>query len=242
MHRLKMSNNRKLTLLTVLVTLWALIIWKTGLLNHLNLEVIQANQAWLQEQLTENFSLAVAMASIIYFVFVAMALPGIFMLALSCGYLFGATIGTSILVLVGGLGACVPYFLAQFLLSDWISKKFSKWIPKIKQELEKNPSLYMLAMRLNPVIPFMVQNTVPGFLGIPLKVYVLTTFIGLTPPSIAIATFGSGLNEIFTEGNEVSLTSIMNPQIITSLFLISFLIFIPLILRVVRASFLNKGK
>jgi uncharacterized membrane protein YdjX (TVP38/TMEM64 family) len=210
-------------------------------LSYLNLDIIRDNQIWLQKQLANNFNAVLTATSLIYFLFVAMALPGVFVLAVSCGYLFDTIIGSTILILIGTLGACVPYTLAQVLLSDWISQKFSKWIPAIKVELDKNPGLYMLAMRLNPAIPFMVQNTVPGVLRIPLKIYVPTTFIGLTPPSIAYAAFGGGLNKIFAEGNEISLTTIMSPQMVTSLFLISFLIFTPLVLRGIRSNNTNKN-
>lgn len=220
----------------MLITVWGLIIWKTGLLSYLNLEIIKTNQIWLREQLNNNFYLALLTTCIVYFVWVSVSLPGIFVLAVLCGYLFGAAIGSTILVLIGGLGTCVPYFLSRFLMSDWISKKFSTWIPKIRSELSKNPALYMLAMRLNPAIPFIVQNTVPGVLGISPKVYIPTTFIGITPPSIAVAMFGSGLNGILAEQSELTLRAVMSTEIVVSLFMISFLICGPLIFRSVKSK------
>jgi len=232
-----MTTKRKSTLLIVLVVIWALIIWKTGLLNHLSLEAIQVNQLWLKNQVASNFALALAVTSLIYFLFVAMGLPGLFILAVCCGYLFGTAIGSAILIFVGGLGSFVPYTLSKFFFADWIGQKFSNWIPKIKAELDKSPALYMLAMRLNPAIPFIVQNTVPGFLGISTKVYIPTTFIGLTPPSIAVAMFGSGLNGIFTEQGGLSIGTVMSSEIVTSLFLISLFILIPLILRSIKSRF-----
>jgi uncharacterized membrane protein YdjX (TVP38/TMEM64 family) len=231
-----MTANRKLTLFVVLIFFWALIVWQTSLLNYLNLDIIQTNQLWLKELVTNQFGLALTATCFIYFLFVATAMPGIFVLAVSCGYLFGAFIGSCILVLVGTLGACVPFFLAQFLLSGWVGQKFERWIPKIRTALDQNPTLYMLAMRLNPAIPFMVQNTIPGLLRIPLKVYAPTTLIGLTPPSIAYATFGSGLNKIFAEGRDISLTTILSPEILISVSLLSFLVFVPLILRVIKSK------
>ncbi|MFL2582857.1 MAG: TVP38/TMEM64 family protein [Gammaproteobacteria bacterium] len=232
-----MTTKRKLILLVTLIFLWAVIVWKSGLTSYLNLNVIAQNHLWLQNQLANNFGTTLAVTSIFYFFFVAMGLPGLFILAVSCGYLFGTTIGSAILIFVGGLGSFVPYTLSRFLIADWIGQKFNTWIPRIKEELDKSPILYMLAMRLNPAIPFIVQNTVPGFLGISPKVYMPTTFIGLTPPSIAVAMFGSGLNEIFTEQDGLSIGTVMSSEIVTSLFLISLFILIPLILRSIKSRF-----
>ena len=232
-----MKTNQKLIISLTLITVWALIIWKTGLLSYLNLEIIKTNHNWLQIYLASNYNHVLLYTALTYFSFVAMSLPGIFIIAISCGYLFGPILGTCILVTIGSLGACVPYFLSRFLLSGWISQKFSNWVPLITSELERKPIIYMLAMRLNPAIPFIVQNTVPGLLKLPLRIYVPTTLVGLIPPSIAYAVFGSGLNEVFAKGNEVSLDNIMSPQIITSVSLISFLVFVPLVLRVVRSKY-----
>ncbi len=230
-----MTTNQKLALSVALVSLWGLIIWKTGLLGHLNLEIIKTHHIWLQQQLTTNYSQILFGSMFVYFLFVAMSLPGIFVLAISCGYLFGPTLGTGILILVGSLGACAPCLASRYLLAEWVGQKFSKWVPAITNELEQKPILYMLAMRLNPAIPFMVQNTVPGLLKIPMKIYVPTTLIGLTPPSIAYAIFGNGLHEIFENESEVTLKTVLSPQILTSVSLVGFLIFIPLIVRVIKS-------
>ena len=230
-----MTTNQKLLLSVTLVGLWGLIIWKTELLSHLNLEIIKTHHSWLQQQLKTNYIQILCGSLLVYFLFVAMSLPGIFVLAISCGYLFGATLGTSILILVGSLAACVPCLASRFLLSEWVGQKFSKWVPAITNELERRPTIYMLAMRLNPAIPFMVQNTVPGLLKIPMKIYVPTTLIGLTPPSIAYAVFGDGLHEIFLKGGEVTLKTILSPQILASVSLVSFLVFIPLVVRVIKS-------
>ena len=53
----------------------------------------------------------------------------------------------------------------------------------------------------------------PAFLGVPLSVFVITTLIGIIPATIIFATIGAGFGSVLETSTDLSLHSLLTPQV-----------------------------
>jgi len=61
---------------------------------------------------------------------------------------------------------------------------------------------YLFALRLIPVVPFAVANFAPALLGAKYRDYVLTTFLGIIPGTLAYTWIGSAVKATLLAGDE----------------------------------------
>ena len=69
----------------------------------------------------------------------------------------------------------------------------------------------------NNVPNFETITLVPALLGISLRVYIVATLTGVVPGAWVYASVGVGLSSIFDNAEEVSLASVMTPELIIAL-------------------------
>jgi len=92
-----------------------------------------------------------------------------------------------------------------------------------------------LVLRLIPLFPFWLVNLVPAFLGVPLRVYVLGTFIGIIPGTFVFASLGNGLGAILDAGGHPDLKIIFSPEILIPIVGIAILALLPVIYKKIKA-------
>jgi uncharacterized membrane protein YdjX (TVP38/TMEM64 family) len=97
-------------------------------------------------------------------------------------------------------------------------------------------------MRLFPAIPFFIANLVPAFLGVPLSVFVITTFIGIIPATVIFATIGAGLGSVLQTSAELSLHNLMTPQVKGALVGLAVLAAMPIAVKFLRRRFASKDR
>ena len=66
----------------------------------------------------------------------------------------------------------------------------------MKAGFKTNAMSYLLFLRLVPAFPFWAVNLVAAILGVPLKTYVVGTFFGIIPATMAFASLGAGLDSV----------------------------------------------
>ena len=74
-----------------------------------------------------------------------------------------------------------------------------------------------------------------AFLGVPLRTYVLGTFIGIIPGSFVFASVGAGLGSVLDSGQEFSPASVLTPQIVIALIGLAALALLPVAYRKLKA-------
>ena len=82
----------------------------------------------------------------------------------------------------------------------------------------------MILIRIIPVAPFFIQNLILAGLGANNKKFFFTTMFGLAPWSFIFGSIGQGLEEIFLNKTELSLSLIIQPEYLIPLGFIAFLI------------------
>ena len=86
-------------------------------------------------------------------------------------------------------------------------------------------------LRLVPLFPFWLVNLAPAFLGVSLKTFVWTTFIGIIPGTFVFAQAGAGLGAILDSDQGFSIQGVFNWQVKIALIALGIFALIPIIVK-----------
>jgi len=167
----------------------------------------------------------------LYIAVVAFSLPGGMMMTLSGGFLFGTLWGAAMAVTGATLGATILFLIAKTSLGDFLLAKAGDTIKKLQAGFEEDAWSYMFILRVVPIFPFFLVNLAPAFLGVPLRVYVVATLIGIIPGTFVYALAGSGLGQVFDQGGSFSAASIMTPTMIGAFVGLGVLALVPVLYK-----------
>lgn len=189
-----------------------------------------------------HYAQAVLCYLALYVLFVALSLPGAIWLTVGGGFLFGAVMGAILSVLAATAGATLLFLATKTSLGDYLHAHAGPWLAKVERGFADNQWSYLLVMRLFPAIPFFIANLVPAFLGVPLSVFVITTFIGIIPATVIFATIGAGLGSVLQTSADLSLHSLMTPQFKWALVALAVLAAMPVAVKILRRRRAAKGR
>jgi uncharacterized membrane protein YdjX (TVP38/TMEM64 family) len=160
--------------------------------------------------------LSVVVYVLVYITVATLSLPGGLVLTLAGGLLFGTVVGGIAAIVGATVGATLVFLIARAAIAD---AKFGDlagrigWLPGISSPLDKlrkldtlfeqmkagfqtNAMSYLLFLRFVPAFPFWAVNLVAAILDVPLKTYVIGTFFGIIPATMAFASLGAGLDSV----------------------------------------------
>lgn len=138
----------------------------------------------------------------VYLVLQTFCIPGTIALNAVCGALVGVGFGLPLCVLAGTVGASSCYILSSMFgtkLADWVDKKLAggTGVNKLRYQVNRNRSelfVYLLFLRLTPILPNWLINLASPVVGVPLPMFALATFIGITPQTYLSVRFGTLAN------------------------------------------------
>lgn len=214
-----------LLLLLLLLALFLVIYFR--LYSYLSFESLKQHRQFLSIWTEQHFILASVIFIVIYTVAVAISIPGAIFLTLTGGFLFGLFFGTCYVVLSATMGAILVFLAMKTALRHWVEKFASRFIKQMEKGFQQNAFSYLMVLRLVPLFPFWVVNIVPALLGVPLRIFALTTFLGIIPGSLVYVWVGSGLSYLFESQQTPNLKIIFAPQILLPLLALAVLSLIP---------------
>lgn len=202
----------------VLLVAAALIVMRlSGATGYLTLDSVRAHRSLLLAFVERQGNLAAAGYVMTYIVVAALALPGAALLSLIGGFLFGAVLGTALTVTGATIGATLVFLLATSLLGRDLSGRFGRQAQRLAAGFRRDAAIYLFVLRLVPVFPFFLVNLVPAIVGIPLRTFVIATFLGIIPGSVIYSLGGSGLGAVLDSGQPLTAASIMTPGVVAGL-------------------------
>ena len=151
-------------------------------------EWLTAFFAWVQA----NPTIAWAVFVVFYVCAVVLMLPGS-LLTLGAGYLFGLGYGFLIVSFASTVGATCAFVLGRFFARDWVAGELNS-MPKfsaLDQAVGERGGLVVLLTRLSPAFPFSLLNYALGLTKVPLKTYVLVSWLGMIPGTLLYVYLGS---------------------------------------------------
>jgi uncharacterized membrane protein YdjX (TVP38/TMEM64 family) len=185
----------------IILGLLTALAFSMGWHKYLSFKTVGLNYEALRVYIAENFVLALAIYMLTYIVAVALSLPGGLVLTLSGGLLFGWKFGTPATVVAATIGATIIFLVARSSFGEVLTAKAGPWLSKLSDGFKENALSYLLFLRLVPAFPFFVVNLVPAVLGVPLRTYVIGTFLGIIPATAAFSFLGSGLGSVVEAQN-----------------------------------------
>ena len=216
-------NNK--TILLVLIGTGVAAFYFFDMQQYLSFESLKANRERLNVVYHENPIIFMSGFIGIYFLIVALSLPGATVLTLTAGAIFGSALGTFLVNAGATLGATVAFLSARFIFRDWVENKFNDKLVFINNGISDNPISYLLFLRLVPLFPFFLVNLVLGVTQVRLSIYFLSTMIGIMPGSFVYANAGSNLARINT------ISDIASPEIFGAFILLGIFALIPAFYR-----------
>jgi uncharacterized membrane protein YdjX (TVP38/TMEM64 family) len=107
------------------------------------------------------------------------------LISIAAGVAFGWW-GIPLALLGATLGAMSSFLLSRYFLrdtlDDWLSERAT--FRAAKTAVDEEGWKVLLLLRLSPAVPFGLLNYLLGLTRVPLKLYVLTTLIGITPGTV----------------------------------------------------------
>ncbi|MEK6577827.1 MAG: TVP38/TMEM64 family protein [Bdellovibrionota bacterium] len=152
---------------------------------------------------------------LIYFVtyvgVTALSLPGATILTLGGGAIFGVLLGSILVSFASTLGATCAFLISRYVLRNWVQKRFSKNLKMVNEGVKKDGRLYLLVLRLLPVVPFFVVNFLMGLTSLPSWTFMWVSQLGMLPATVIYVNAGTQLAQI------QSLNDILTFRILLSL-------------------------
>lgn len=163
---------------------------------YLTLDSIKSHRDALLAYTQSHYPQAVAIGFLVYVTATAFSLPGGLVLSLTMGFIFGRWVGTLLVVFAATLGATMLFLAARYVVADGARKRLGSLGERINAGFTRNAFSYMLFLRLVPAFPFFLVNLAPALTTIPLRTFVLATFLGIIPGTFVFVNLGETLGRI----------------------------------------------
>ena len=150
------------------------------------------------------------------------------------GFVFGKWWGIVIVLTATTIGATLLYMLVSFFFREIIKEKLMKKFSKLKELFIKNDIFYFMSFRFigGGGAPFAIQNILPLLFNMPIKNYIVATFVGCMPSMFVTVALGSGIEKVIDQNSELSiLTVLLSPEIYIPLIAFFILLIIAFIVR-----------
>jgi len=147
---------------------------------------------------------------LLYVLVTALSLPGAAILTLAAGALFGLFWGTIIASFASTLGATLAFWVARYVLRDWVQDRFGKWLQPVNEGMAKEGAFYLFALRLVPVFPFFLINLLMGLVPLRASTFYWVSQLGMLAGTLVYVNAGTQLAAID------SLAGIISPGVMLS--------------------------
>ncbi len=196
-------------------------------------EFIRLNKDVILKYKSENF----LFLGIIFFIFciVWVLLLGFAMpLLIFSGFVFGKWWGILIVLTSTTIGAALLYILVGFFFRETIKEKLAPKFSKLKEFFNRNDVIYFMSFRFvgGGGMPYAVQNVLPILFNMPIKNYIIATFIGSMPSMFVTVSLGSGIEKVIDKNAELSISTVLlAPEIYIPIIAFFFILIIAFIIR-----------
>lgn len=191
--------------------------WALGLQRFLDLDALAERRVALAELVVRYPVLAPAGFVAAYVVVVALSLPGAVVMTLAGGLLFGAAPGAALAVLGATAGACLLFVAARAALASSMERRGGRALQRAIAALRREGFLYLLTLRLLPVVPFWLVNLAGALAGMRLLPFAAATAVGIVPGTAVFASIGAGLGGVLDAGRRPDLSTIFSAPVLLPL-------------------------
>lgn len=144
-----------------------------------------------------------ALFCVTYVIIVICCLPFAALMSILGGWLFGIIGGTLYVVLGAVIGSLISYYCARYAIFPTVDKHLEQR-QTIQYCIRQNSWIGCWLVRLCPVFPFVLVNTICGSVAIPLPIFLTTTTFGIMPATFIYTYLGQQLDILFTSNQTIN--------------------------------------
>lgn len=229
-RRLKWSSVRQFIPIAVLLIGLAAAFFG-GWVDQLSLSTLADHRESLVAWVEGNGVFAGAVYALIVTTVAAFSIPAMSVMNISAGFLFGPFVGTFVAMIGQTAGGFIVFLAARYAFRDTLSRRAGSVVKRMEVGFRRNAFSYMLTVRFMPMFPAWLVNLVPGLLGVPARVFLLGTVLGVIPCTFVFATVGDGVGHVIDRGEVPSMMIFLEPHILLPFIGLALLAIAPAILR-----------
>ena len=207
-----------------------------GFDDRIGIDMLRQHQYELIGFVTSKPVLAGLLFTLIYALLIATSVPGLAVLTMAGGYLFGTALGTVYTMMAATAASTFIFLLARSALGATMRERAGPMIQRFARGFKESALTYVFVMHLVPIFPYMVVTTLPAACGVPLHVYMFSAFFGILPATILLARVGAGLGDVLAMDGPIDVSKFMTPDILLSLAGLALLALLPVFYRWLRPS------
>lgn len=177
--------------------------------NIFTLSALKEQQAQLQQTVANHPVYSAGIFFIGYVVFASLALPGVIILTLAGGAIFGVLQGVVLVSFASTIGAFFAFLVARYFLHDVVQQRFSNRLTVINEKVKREGAFYLLFLRLVPIFPFFLINVVMALTPIRPFIYYVVSQAGMLPATILYVFAGAQLAKITRPEDIISPTILL---------------------------------
>jgi uncharacterized membrane protein YdjX (TVP38/TMEM64 family) len=179
------------------------LVFGMGWHKYLSLKNIGVNYDALRSLIGQNLHAALIVYILSYTAVVALSVPCALVMTVAGGMLFGWQLGTPAALVGATTGASIIFLIVKTSFGEALAAKAGPWLGNLQDGFKKHALSYLLFLRLVPAFPFVVVNLAPALLGVPLRTFVIGTFLGIMPGTTAFSMAGAGLGNAVEAQNQI---------------------------------------
>lgn len=214
--------------LIALALVWAV---ASGAVDHLSLAELKARHHELGLAVAAHPAACLGAYLALYVAVVGLSLPGAMLMTLTGGFLFGPLVGGVAALTGATTGSSVTFLVCRAAAGDASARPTDTSLARIEAGIRANAFSYILTLRLIPLVPLMPVNIAAGLVRVPLRTFVLASFLGMAPCTFLSASVGAGLGAMFARGEDPDLRMIFAPRILLPLMALATMVFASVIWR-----------
>ncbi len=208
-------NRNYLKLLIILSIILVIgLFFSFDLQQYLTLDYLKSRHTFYRQYYEQNQLLSLGIYVIALFLLTAFSVPGIIVVFLAGGALFGFQLTLLITSFTDALGSTAAFLASRYLFGNSIQAKYAERLQIINNGAGKEWGFYLFSLRLMPFFPCFLINILMGVTTIRIMTFYLATQVGKMPYIAIYINAGTQLGKID------SISGIFSPGIITSFVLI----------------------
>ena len=154
----------------------------------------------------------------IYVLAASVSLPGIVLLTLAGGAVLGFGWGLLLVSFASSIGATMSFWMARYLFRDWAVSRLGSRFKMLHAGMEREGALYLLSLRLIPLVPFIAVNLAMGLTRIRTRTFYAVSQIGMLLGTAVYIHAGTQLAHL------QSTADILSPDMLSALVLLGLMV------------------
>lgn len=150
----------------------------------------------------------------LYVAVATLAVPGAALLTLAGGAIFGFGWGLALVSFASSIGATLSFLMARLLLRELVQTRFATQLAEVDAGVQRAGWLYLLSLRLIPVVPFFLINLTMGLTTLRTRTFFLVSQLGMLAGTAVFVNAGIQLGALR------SLSDVASPALLGSLALL----------------------